>query len=179
VAEKPKAGGSLLTRKMGPFPGYVWLGAAAVGAVIYIRVRGGSAAADSSSADDTTAQDEAAAADDAAAAGGDFATPYQGAGVYTELANADAKEASEASKAASEKKRLTTYERNHPAGKVNAQTHVYTATAATTLQEIAKRVGVTVAALRRDNPNLKGDKVAKGERIHVTAPAKKKAAAKK
>jgi LysM repeat protein len=163
VADAP-ATGNILTRKLGPLPGWAWAAVAAGGGYLWLRHENSTSAA---SDDDTTDEEDATDQDTGAAGGQDFETPYQGAGVYTALANADAEEESEAKTAEKDSKRLKSYEGAHPAGRVNKKTHVYTATAATTLSRLAARFGVTVAALKKANPNLKTGKVSKGERVHI------------
>jgi len=151
-----------LTHKYGPLPGWAWAGVAAGGAYLYIRHRNSTATTSADTSGNTTTGAEESPG------GGDFAIPYTGAGgLATELANADARDQRESERLDAERKRLKTYRTNHPAGRVNKRTRVYTAGQATTLQHLAARFGVTLAALRKANPNIKGSAVHKGERVHV------------
>jgi LysM repeat protein len=163
--------GDVLTRKVGPLPGWAWVGVAAVGGYIYVRYR----AANPSTDDDGT-DTETPAGTDLSNTGADlppqdFAAPYTGAGVYTALASAQAGEQADTAKLTADRKELATVRSSNAVGNVNPTTKVFTARFATTLQDVARRFGVTVGQLRRDNPHLKtGSKVAKGERLHITAP---------
>lgn len=175
--------GNLITRKIGPLPGWAWVGVAGGGTYLWLRHKNAATTSSASDEADSTADEgvdaglqDSTDGDNAA----DFAQPYTGAGLYTDLASAQAGEQKDAAGLATEQKKLATYETNHPAGTVNKKTGVYTATAATTLQKLASRFGVTVAQLKKDNPSLKTDKVKKGERIHYEIkPAAKKPPVKK
>lgn len=180
---------NVLTRKYGPLPGYAWAGVAAFGTVLWLRHRNASASTDTSTSDtsstDTSGDTDAAAdlSDGAAGqstSGGDYGTPYDGAGqLYTDLAAAQAGEQSEKTRLTAEQKALAKYKRNHPAGAVNVRTRVFTAHANETLRAIASRFGVTVAELRKANPNLgKRTSIRKGERLHIPSPRPRPAAKK-
>lgn len=58
--------------------------------------------------------------------------------------------------------------KKQPAGSIAKGTRVITARAGDTVAKVAKRYGITVAQLRKDNPSLKGKtKLHAGERVHV------------
>lgn len=173
MAEKPKTGGNLLTRKVGPLPGWAWVAVAAGGGYLWLKHKGTTSPAASSdnTAGDATGTD--AGMTDTGDNAADFAQPYGGAGLYTTLQGVEATAQTDAAELAKKRRELRKERRSTAAGKVNVRTHVYTATAATTLRDIAARFGVSVAKLKKDNPHLKSSTVAKGERIHLTEPAKK------
>jgi hypothetical protein len=187
-AEPAKKTGNVFTRKIGPLPGWAWAGIAGGVTYLYVKHRNASTSSDDTSDDDDsdatdadeddTGIDSGTADDGGDGSGGDYSgTPYTGAGgLQTALTAADASLSTAQSTAATDAKKLTTYQANHPAGSVAKKKGVFTASAATTLAKVSNRLGVTVAQLKKDNPNLKSDKITKGEKIHYTLPAKKAAA---
>jgi LysM repeat protein len=178
VADTPKAG-NILTRKIGPLPGWAWAGGAAAGGYLWLKHRGSTASpaasADDTSGDATDTDPGMTTSDDTGDNAADYAQPYTGAGLYTTLQSVEATAQSDEAELAAKRKELRQSKQSNAAGSVNTKTHVYTATAKTTLADIARRFGLTIAQLKKDNPHLKGTTVAKGDRIHLTKPAKKKA----
>ena len=161
---------SVLTRKYGPLPGWAWAGVAAGGAYLWWRHQNATGAA----ATTGTTGSASDLGDAAAQADQDYGNPYNGAGVYTDLAAAQAREQRQAARLDLESKRLA-FARHRQAGirsrqaagKVNRQTRVYTAGERTTLADVAARFGVSLAKLKRANPHVSGLRVHKGERLHI------------